>query len=208
MTHSSNKTSGKFYRQATYAESAHTLKQLTADIGIEVAFAGRSNAGKSSAINTLTDQKSLARTSKTPGRTQQIVMFNLDEKSRIADLPGYGFAKTGKKLREHWQQMLPAYLKSRESLRGVVLLMDIRNPMKEFDQSMLDWCDHIELPVHILLTKADKISRNEGKKTLFKVQSMISEVHSLQLFSATKRIGLDELYVLLDEWYERDGETS
>ena len=207
MTNSKH-TPEKFYRQATYSESAHTLKQLTADTGIEVAFAGRSNAGKSSAINTLTQQKSLARTSKTPGRTQQIVMFNLDENCRIADLPGYGFAKTGKKLRDHWQQVLPNYLKTRESLRGVILLMDIRHPMKEFDQSMLSWCDHIELPVHILLTKADKISRNEAKKTQFKVQSMLSEIHSLQLFSATKRIGLDELYVLLDEWYERDQKTS
>ena len=199
---SSNNASEKFYRQAKYSDSAHTLKQLTTDTGIEVAFAGRSNAGKSSAINTLTQQKSLARTSKTPGRTQQIVMFDLDEQCRIADLPGYGFAKTGKKLRDHWQEVLPAYLKSRQSLRGVILLMDIRHPMKEFDQSMLSWCDHIELPVHILLTKADKLSRNEGKKTLFKVQSMLSEIHSLQLFSATKRIGLEELYHLLDEWFE------
>lgn len=195
--------SEKFYRQAQYSENSHTLKQLTADRGIEVAFAGRSNAGKSSAINTLTQQKSLARTSKTPGRTQQIVMFNLNEDCRIADLPGYGFAKTGKQLREHWQQVLPAYLESRQSLRGVVLLMDIRHPMKEFDQGMLSWCDSIELPVHILLTKADKLSRNEGKKTLFKVQSMLSEIHSLQLFSATKRTGLDELYNLLDEWFDQ-----
>lgn len=197
-----NNSSEKFYRQAVYSASAHTLQQLTSDQGIEVAFAGHSNAGKSSAINTLTQQKNLARTSKTPGRTQQIVMFNLDEQCRIIDLPGYGFAKTGKKLRDHWQQVLPAYLESRQSLRGVVLLMDIRHPMKEFDQSMLILCDHIELPVHILLTKADKLSRNEGKKTLFKVQSMISEIHSLQLFSATKHIGRDELYILLDEWFD------
>ncbi|MFK8068002.1 MAG: ribosome biogenesis GTP-binding protein YihA/YsxC [Gammaproteobacteria bacterium] len=199
----SKHTPEKFYRQAHYVDSAHTLKQLPADRGIEVAFAGRSNAGKSSSINTLTKQKSLARTSKTPGRTQQIVLFDLDENCRIADLPGYGFAKTGKKLREHWQQVLPNYLKSRKSLRGVVLLMDIRHPMKEFDQSMLDWCDHINLPVHILLTKADKLSNNEAKKVLFQVQSMLSEIHSLQLFSATKLTGLDELYALLDEWFDR-----
>ncbi len=193
----------KFYRQARYLLSAHNLKQLPDDRGIEVAFAGRSNAGKSSAINTLTQQKGLARTSKTPGRTQQIVLFGLNEERRIADLPGYGFAKTGRRMREHWQHLLPAYLESRESLRGVILMMDIRHPMKDFDQSMLEWCDHIDMPVHILLTKADKLSRNEAKRTLFKVQGLLSEIHSLQLFSATNRTGLDELYDLLDEWFDR-----
>ncbi len=200
--------SNKFYRQATYSTNAHTLKQLSPDHGFEVAFAGRSNAGKSSSINTLTDQKALARTSKTPGRTQQIVMFNLDEQRRIADLPGYGYAKTGKQLRDHWQQVLPQYLESRKSLRGVILLMDIRHPLKEFDQSMLGWCDHIELPVHILLTKADKLSKNEAKKILLKVQTTLNEIHSIQLFSATKKIGLDELYAQLDIWYELDIQST
>lgn len=195
----------QFYRQAHYTESAHKLSQLPQDLGYEVAFAGRSNAGKSSTINTLTDQKSLARTSKTPGRTQQIVMFELDQEHRLADLPGYGFAKTPQKLRDHWKQVLPAYIESRRSLRGVILLMDIRHPMKEFDQAMLDWCTDIQVPVHVLLTKADKLSRNEAKKTLFKVQTRldIDGPQSLQLFSATKRIGLADLYTTLDLWFER-----
>ena len=127
------------FRIAQYVLSAHELKQLPKDRGIEVAIAGRSNAGKSSAINAFTDQKSLARTSKTPGRTQQIVIFELDENRRIADLPGYGYAKVPVKLKEHWRRVMERYFQTRECLRGVVLVMDIRHPMREFDQQMLAW---------------------------------------------------------------------
>lgn len=199
-----NSEAEKFYRKANYILSAHSLKQLPADNGFEVAFAGRSNAGKSSAINTLTQQKSLARTSKTPGRTQQIVLFKLDDQRRLADLPGYGFAKTNRNLKDHWQQVLPSYIETRQSLRGLILMMDIRHPLKEFDQSMLNWCNHIGMPVHILLTKADKLSRNEAKNTLYKVQAALhGELQSVQLFSATARTGMQALYMCLDHWLGR-----
>lgn len=156
------------YRTASYVISAHHLKQLPADSGYEVAFAGRSNAGKSSAINTLTEQKSLARTSKTPGRTQQIVIFDLDEERRIADLPGYGYAKVPQKLKAHWQQVMQRYFEQRKCLRGVVLVMDIRHPMKPFDEQMLAWCSASGVPCHVLLTKADKLKRGQAATTLLK----------------------------------------
>ena len=134
------------YNQARFNKSASKLHQCPADVGAEVAFAGRSNAGKSSAINTLTNQTKLARTSKTPGRTQLINFFDLNiEGLRIVDLPGYGFAKVPLEMKQHWQKHLDDYLQSRECLRGVVLVMDIRHPMKEFDQMMVDWCLHLRL---------------------------------------------------------------
>lgn len=157
------------FRIASYVLSAHELKQLPRDAGIEVAIAGRSNAGKSSAINTFTDQKALARTSKTPGRTQQIVIFELDENRRIADLPGYGYAKVPLKLKAHWRKIMQRYFETRSCLKGVVLVMDIRHPMREFDQQMLSWCHAEEVPCHILLTKADKLKRGPAQSTLLKV---------------------------------------
>ena len=137
------------FRQAEYTLAAHHLHQLPPDTGWEVAIAGRSNAGKSSALNVLTGQKSLARTSKTPGRTQQIVIFRVDDDRRIADLPGYGYAKVPQDLKAHWQQVMQDYFETRESLRGVVLVMDIRHPMKPFDQMMLEWCAATGLPCHV-----------------------------------------------------------
>ena len=189
------------YRSARYVISAHQLKQLPADSGYEVAFAGRSNACKSSAINTLTEQKSLARTSKTPGRTQQIVIFDLDEERRIADLPGYGYAKVPEKLRAHWQKVLQRYFEERECLRGVVLVMDIRHPMKPFDQQMLAWCSAIGLPCHVLLTKADKLKRGPAQAALHKVRRALPEGASAQVFSASNREGMDVLIRQLNEWY-------
>jgi GTP-binding protein len=189
------------YRSARYVISAHQLKQLPADSGYEVAFAGRSNAGKSSAINTLTEQKSLARTSKTPGRTQQIVIFDLDEERRIADLPGYGYAKVPEKLRAHWQKVLQRYFEERECLRGVVLVMDIRHPMKPFDQQMLAWCSAIGLPCHVLMTKADKLKRGPAQAALHKVRRALPEGASAQVFSASNREGMDVLIRQLNEWY-------
>ena len=189
------------YRSARYVISAHQLKQLPADSGYEVAFAGRSNAGKSSAINTLTEQKSLARTSKTPGRTQQIVIFDLDEERRIADLPGYGYAKVPEKLRAHWQKVLQRYFEERECLRGVVLVMDIRHPMKPFDQQMLAWCSAIGLPCHVLMTKADKLKRGPAQAALHKVRRALPEGASAQVFSASNREGMDALIRQLNEWY-------
>jgi len=196
------------FRIASYVLNAHELKQLPRDQGIEVAIAGRSNAGKSSAINALTDQKSLARTSKTPGRTQQIVIFELDENRRIADLPGYGFAKVPLKLKEHWRSVMARYFQTRECLRGVVLVMDIRHPMREFDQQMLGWCESAGVPCHVLLTKADKLKRGPAQSTLLKVQRDLPAVASVQTFSATKKTGLAELVDKLSDWYEYEVKES
>jgi len=196
------------FRIASYVLNAHELKQLPRDQGIEVAIAGRSNAGKSSAINTLTDQKSLARTSKTPGRTQQIVIFELDENRRIADLPGYGYAKVPLKLKEHWRSVMARYFKTRKSLRGVVLVMDIRHPMREFDQQMLSWCESAGVPCHILLTKSDKLKRGPAQSTLLKVQRDLPDIASVQVFSSLKKIGIEKLVKKLSVWYEYDEKES
>jgi len=190
------------FRIARYVISAHQLKQLPSDQGIEVAIAGRSNAGKSSAINVLTDQKALARTSKTPGRTQQIVIFELDEHRRIADMPGYGYAKVPLKLKAHWRSVMQRYFQTRQCLRGVVLVMDIRHPMREFDQQMLAWCESTDLPCHILLTKADKLKRGPAQSTLLKVRRGLPDIASIQVFSSSKKTGLDELVDKLSGWYE------
>ena len=196
------------FRIASYVLNAHELKQLPGDQGIEVAIAGRSNAGKSSAINTLTDQKSLARTSKTPGRTQQIVIFELDENRRIADLPGYGYAKVPLKLKEHWRKIMARYFQTRKSLRGVVLVMDIRHPMREFDQQMLSWCESAGTPCHILLTKADKLKRGPAQSTLLKVRRDLPAIASAQVFSSSKKEGLGELVDKLSDWYEYQDKAS
>jgi GTP-binding protein len=193
---------------ATYVLNAHELKQLPADRGIEVAIAGRSNAGKSSAINVLTDQKSLARTSKTPGRTQQIVIFELDEGRRIADLPGYGYAKVPLKLKAHWRKVMARYFQTRSCLRGVVLVMDIRHPMRDFDQQMLAWCAASNVACHILLTKADKLKRGPAQSTLLKIRRDLPDVASIQVFSSSKKTGLDELVEKLRGWYEYDEESE
>jgi len=196
------------FRVAQYVLSAHELRQLPPDHGIEVAVAGRSNAGKSSAINTFTDQKSLARTSKTPGRTQQIVIFEIDEKRRIADLPGYGYAKVPTRLKQHWQAVMGRYFQTRRCLCGVVLVMDIRHPMREFDQQMLTWCQAADIPCHILLTKADKLKRGPAQSTLLKIRRGLPAVASAQVFSSSKRTGLDELIDKLSDWYEYDDKES
>jgi GTP-binding protein len=196
------------FRNASYKLSAHELRQLPVDEGIEVAIAGRSNAGKSSAINTLTDQKSLARTSKTPGRTQQIVIFDLDDKRRIADLPGYGFAKVPLKLKEHWRHVMERYFQTRKCLRGVVLVMDIRHPMREFDQQMLSWCEAAGIPCHILLTKADKLKRGPAQSTLLMVRRGLPAIASVQVFSSTNKTGLEELVDKLSDWYEYGAKES
>ena len=190
------------YRQAHYVISAHKLNQLPDDSGMEVAFAGRSNAGKSSAVNRLTDQKSLARTSKTPGRTQQIVIFDIDEQRRIADLPGYGYAKVPVKLKAHWRNLMQQYFIQRSSLQGVVLVMDIRHPLRPFDEEMLNWCENSAIPCHVLLTKADKLKRGPAQATLLKVRKSLPLTASAQVFSARKSDGLDKLIQHLNAWYK------
>jgi len=192
-------------QQATFQISASKVDQCPPDQGFEVAFAGRSNAGKSSALNTLT-HASLARTSKTPGRTQLLNFFRLDDQRRLVDLPGYGYAKVPIPLKLHWQKHLEAYLSSRECLRGMMLMMDIRHPLTDFDRSMLDWSVNSGMPMHILLTKADKLTFGAAKNALLKVQRDIQQgwgdAVSLQLFSAPKRLGIDEALLVLAGWMD------
>jgi GTP-binding protein len=194
-----------YYHRASFLISAAELSQCPPDKGLEVAFAGRSNAGKSSAINALCQQKALARTSKTPGRTQLLNFFALDEERRLVDLPGYGYAKVAEKVKREWQQSLSDYLENRQSLRGIILLMDVRHPMKEFDRQMVEWSDHFQVPVHILLTKADKLKRGPAASSLQRLRKETQEYDdrvSVQLFSALKRQGVDEAHALLDRWLE------
>lgn len=192
------------YAQAKFLKSAAKADQLPADTGYEVAFAGRSNAGKSSALNCLTGVRQLARTSKTPGRTQLINVFTLaDESRRLIDLPGYGYAKVALNVKQDWQTNLARYLDVRQSLQGLILLMDIRHPLKELDQSMIDWALDRQLPVHILLTKADKLSRGQAQSTLLAVRKQYELVESwvsVQTFSSLKKQGVDELIVVLNQW--------
>jgi GTP-binding protein len=198
-----------YYHRARFLTSASKLDQSPPDDGMEVAFAGRSNAGKSSAINTLCQQKALARTSKTPGRTQLLNFFALDEKRRLVDLPGYGYAKVSESVKRQWQAELAAYLEQRQSLEGLILLMDVRHPMKEFDRQMLEWCNHQGLPVHILLTKADKLKRGAAAKSLQQTRKecgFYGDMVTLQLFSSHNRQGVDTAHEVLDQWLELDNE--
>ncbi|GHB03823.1 ribosome biogenesis GTP-binding protein YihA/YsxC [Modicisalibacter luteus] len=193
------------YHATRFMTSAPTLAACPPDDGREVAFAGRSNAGKSSAINALTQQKALARTSKTPGRTQLINFFSVGEDtgSRLVDLPGYGFAKVPEKVKLEWQRHLADYLQRRASLQGLVLLMDVRHPLSEFDEMMLGWADEQDMPVHILLTKADKLKPGAAKSSLLQVRQRLREwedLVSVQLFSALKKQGVDEARMRLDTW--------
>jgi GTP-binding protein len=190
-----------FYRRARFLTSAHTFKQVPPDQGWEVAFAGRSNAGKSSAINALTEQTHLARTSKTPGRTQLLNFFELDEQRRLVDLPGYGYAKVPFEIQQHWQFTLETYLQNRQSLQGLIIMMDIRHPLMPFDIQLLKWCEISNLSVHILLTKADKLSRGNSLTVLHKVKSLLKQNNvSVQLFSSLDKIGLEAAYSKLNEW--------
>ena len=191
------------FQQASFLTSAAKLSQLPADVGIEVAFAGRSNAGKSSALNVLTQQKRLARTSKTPGRTQLINLFSLDDSRRLVDLPGYGYAKVAEDIKQRWQRTLAAYLAQRTCLKGLVLLVDIRHGIKPLDQTMIDWAMQCALPLHIMLTKADKVNNNQKAKQVNAVKALVSSVDfiSVQVFSALTREGLDNLKKQLFIWY-------
>lgn len=194
----------QLYRQAHYTISATEPSELPQDSGIEVAFSGRSNAGKSSAINTITDQKSLARISKTPGRTQMINFFALDSLRALVDLPGYGYAKAPAKMKISWEQTLGNYLETRRALTGLMLIMDIRHPLKEFDIQMIKWANKSELSVHILLTKADKLNNGAAKTSLLKVRSRLKKMNlnaTSQLFSSLNNTGKDEAIGQLDHWF-------
>ncbi|MEH6471396.1 MAG: ribosome biogenesis GTP-binding protein YihA/YsxC [Halopseudomonas sp.] len=193
------------YNAARYLISANKFSQCPEDDGAEVAFAGRSNAGKSSAINALTNNSKLARISKTPGRTQLINFFELNRpECKLVDLPGYGYAKVPMAMKVHWQKHLDEYLQKRQCLNGVVLVMDIRHPMKEFDQMMVEWCKESEMPLHILLTKADKLKRGPAQSTMLtlrkQLKAELGELVSVQVFSALKKTGIDTLQQRLDGW--------
>ncbi len=198
MSHPNN------YQNAEFLHSAPDLARCPAEGGAEVAFAGRSNAGKSSAINTLTANKKLARTSKTPGRTQLINYFKVDDQRSLVDLPGYGYAKVPMAVKKKWNKNLSTYLYERQSLKGLILLMDSRHPMQEFDTMMLNWAIERELPVHILLTKSDKLKKGPAKNTLLAVQKSLKEANitdlvTVQLFSSLKKEGVKELIRVLDD---------
>ena len=180
---------------AQFLTSAWQPHQFPPDTGAEVAFAGRSNAGKSSALNAITGRKDLARTSKTPGRTQLINFFGLDGDRRLADLPGYGYAKVPEQMKRHWQALLTRYVEARESLAGLVVVMDARRPMTDFDIQMLQWAHSNGLPAHVLLTKADKLNRSEATATHRRVTAALGEGDTAQLFSAVTRSGVDEARV-------------
>lgn len=188
---------------AAFLTSAQHLGQCPPDEGAEIAFAGRSNAGKSSAINRLCSRKGLARTSKTPGRTRLLNFFQLDEQRRLVDLPGYGYAKVDKGTREQWQRDLDGYLAERRSLVGVILLMDVRHPLKDFDRMIVDWAVAAGMPLHILLTKADKLGWGAASKTLQAVRKTLRDqpgTISAQLFSSTSGRGCEDAWDLIGQW--------
>lgn len=193
------------FNKAAFTTSAPSIRQCPPEHGVEVAFAGRSNAGKSSAINTLTHNKKLARTSKTPGRTQLINFFGLSSNQRIVDLPGYGFAKVPKGMKDEWQRNLSEYLRERKCLQGLVLMMDIRHPLQKYDTMMLNWALEAGMPVHILLTKSDKLKRGPAQSTLLKIRKHIkdlghADLATAQTFSSLNREGVDVLKAKLNEW--------
>ncbi|MDP1933015.1 MAG: ribosome biogenesis GTP-binding protein YihA/YsxC [Gammaproteobacteria bacterium] len=190
------------YKSAKFVTSAVRLDDCPADSQREVAFAGCSNAGKSSAINTLTNQTRLARTSKTPGRTQLINFFGLDEGRYLVDLPGYGYAKVPLSVKNQWQEHLDLYLNKRDALVGLVLLTDIRHAFKEFDLMMINWSQRSNMPVHVLLTKVDKLKRGAAQNALLGARKQIAGFPnvSIQLFSSLAKSGIDTLEDKLDEW--------
>ncbi len=196
-------------QRAEYLDSVHTRSQLPPDQGVEVAIAGRSNAGKSSLINRLCRQKSLARTSRTPGRTRQLVFFRLDEQRHLVDLPGYGYARVSGDLKRHWKGLIQTYLDRREALIGLVVVMDIRHPLKESDIELIEWAGSRGLALHLVLTKAHKLGRGKQNEALMAVRKRIDERVGVQVFSATSGQGLGELENVMTEWFSQfPGETD
>ncbi|HBN53768.1 YihA family ribosome biogenesis GTP-binding protein [Stenotrophomonas sp. MYb238] len=190
--------------RARYLLSAHNARQLPADEGAEVAFAGRSNAGKSSALNALTRQNALARVSKTPGRTQQLVFFQVTPEAHLVDLPGYGYAKVPQELQAHWQAFIDNYFRTRDALKGLIVVMDIRHPLKDYDRQMLAYAVQRGLPAHALLTKADKLGRGQQAQTLQKVRKDLADAFgdsvSVQAFSGESKQGVDEARAVIGGW--------
>jgi GTP-binding protein len=190
--------------KATFTISAPDIRRLPADTGVEVAFAGRSNAGKSSALNTLTRINGLARTSKTPGRTQLINVFEIASDHRLIDLPGYGFAKVPLEMKKKWQKALGEYLEKRECLKGLVVLMDIRHPLKDLDMDLIQWAADSDLPVLALLTKSDKLSQGKASAEVLKVKKALATLNAdikVQAFSSLKKTGVDQATKVITEWF-------
>ncbi len=190
------------YPDAVFIKSANALSQFVPDTGGEVAFAGRSNAGKSSAINIIVNRRQFARTSKTPGRTQLVNFFSLDGDRRIVDLPGYGFARVADAMREHWGNLIADYFETRKSLKGLILIVDIRRQLTDFDRQMLEFAESVGLPVHVLLTKSDKLKKGQAANALLAVRKELADRASVQLFSALKRSGEDEARRVLERFLE------
>jgi len=197
------------YRQAKFLLSCPSLKGCPNDSGYEVIFAGRSNAGKSSAINTLTEQKKLAKVSRTPGRTQHLVFFDLGNNRRLVDLPGYGYAKVPDSVKQDWHQNMSEYFDNRECIRAAILVMDCRHPFKPFDQMMLDWCVNSKVPIHILLTKSDKLKRGAASAAKLSALKAVSDLPSVnvQLFSSLKKEGVLDLSSYLNQVFEMSDEN-
>lgn len=197
--------------RAAFTISAPDIRKLPQDTGIEVAFAGRSNAGKSSALNTLTNQKSLARTSKTPGRTQLINVFEIAPNKRLIDLPGYGFAKVPLEMKKKWQKALGEYLEKRDCLKGLVVLMDIRHPLKDLDLDLIHWAADSEIPVLALLTKADKLSQGKRSAEVLKVKKELAKLNAdikVQAFSSLKRTGAEQANTVICDWFNTDEDLN
>ncbi len=191
------------YRSAKYIISVMSMAQLPENSLSEVAFAGCSNAGKSSVINTLTDQHKLARVSKTPGRTQSLNFFQVADSRYIVDLPGYGYSKVSTKTRAKWEALMETYFQERKELKGFVIVMDVRHPLKQYDKNMLAWSEQNNISSHIVLTKSDKLKRGPAKETVFKVAAWVQDQGlstTVQLFSSLKRDGVKELHEVLDGW--------
>ena len=191
------------YPNACFIKSANAVDQFPADTGVEVAVAGRSNAGKSSAINVIVNRRQFARTSKTPGRTKLVNFFSLREDQRLVDLPGYGFARVSDAKRRHWGELLSEYFQVRRSLNGLLLIVDIRRRLTDYDRQMVSFAEDVELPIHVLLTKADKLKRGQIATSVLEVQKELSNRTTVQAFSATKRQGENDARAKLDEFLER-----
>jgi len=188
------------YPDARFIKSANALDQFPEDTGREVAVAGRSNAGKSSAINIIVNRRQFARTSKTPGRTQLVNFFSLAENQRLVDLPGYGFARVSESMQQHWGELLAGYFQARASLSGLLLIVDIRRRLTDFDRQMIAFAETVNLPIHILLTKADKLKRGQAATAMLQVQKELGDRASVQLFSALKRSGEAEARAVLERF--------
>ncbi|PKL95761.1 MAG: YihA family ribosome biogenesis GTP-binding protein [Gammaproteobacteria bacterium HGW-Gammaproteobacteria-8] len=196
----------RILEQAEYLISVHSLSQLPPDTGIEVAVAGRSNAGKSSLINRICRRKALARTSRTPGRTQQLVFFQLDPERCLVDLPGYGYAAVGRDLKRHWQGLVQRYLEKRAALAGLIVVMDIRHPLKDMDLQLAQFALDRGLPLHLVLTKADKLGHGKRVEAVRQVRAALGGVASVQVFSATTGLGEGELEKLMEFWLQAEDE--